>query len=85
MPTVSRELIIYLVGEGPGRQANFGRRAKTAVAEIERPETQVTDRTGHMGNTVPLSGEVWMPWKECSVVDERPRFVAQLLDGEAMS
>jgi hypothetical protein len=26
-----------------------------------------------------------MPWKECSVVDERLRFVAQLLDGEAMS
>src|SRR4029077_16728827 len=38
-----------------------------------------------MGNTVPFSGEVWMPWKECSVVDERLRFVAQLLDGEAMS
>jgi len=26
-----------------------------------------------------------MPWKECSVMDERLRFVAQLLDGEAMS
>jgi transposase InsO family protein len=26
-----------------------------------------------------------MPWKECSVVDERLRFVAQLLDGEPMS
>jgi transposase InsO family protein len=26
-----------------------------------------------------------MPWKECSVMDERVRFVAQLLDGEAMS
>jgi transposase InsO family protein len=26
-----------------------------------------------------------MPWKECSVVDERLRFVAHLLDGEAMS
>jgi transposase-like protein len=26
-----------------------------------------------------------MPWKECSVMDERPRFVARLLDGEAMS
>src|SRR5882724_11216177 len=38
-----------------------------------------------MGNTFPLLGEVWMPWKECSVVDERLRFVAQLLDGEAMS
>jgi len=23
-----------------------------------------------MGNTVPLSGEVWLPWKERSVVDE---------------
>ena len=26
-----------------------------------------------------------MPWKECSVMDERVRFVARLLDGEAMS
>src|SRR5437016_3458750 len=26
-----------------------------------------------------------MPWKECSVMDERLRFVAQLLDGEATS
>lgn len=26
-----------------------------------------------------------MPWKECSVTDERPRFVAKLLDGESMS
>src|SRR5439155_3407351 len=33
----------------------------------------------------PFPGEVWMPWKECSVMDERLRFVAQLLDGEAMS
>src|ERR1700758_2951434 len=38
-----------------------------------------------MGNTFPFSGEAWMPWKECSVMDERLRFVAQLLDGEAMS
>jgi len=29
--------------------------------------------------------EVWMPWKECSVMDERLRFVAQLLDGEPMT
>ena len=26
-----------------------------------------------------------MPWKECSVMDERVRFVARVLDGEAMS
>ena len=26
-----------------------------------------------------------MPWKECSVMDERLRFVARLLDGETMS
>src|SRR5438105_704095 len=26
-----------------------------------------------------------MPWKECSAMDERLRFVARLLDGEAMS
>ena len=26
-----------------------------------------------------------MPWKERSVMDERLRFVARLLDGEAMS
>jgi transposase len=26
-----------------------------------------------------------MPWKECSVMDERLRLVAKLLDGEAMT
>jgi hypothetical protein len=29
--------------------------------------------------------EVPMPWKECSFVEERLRFVARLLDGEAMT
>src|SRR5690606_27630724 len=29
--------------------------------------------------------EVSMPWKECSVMEERMRFVARLLDGEPMS
>jgi transposase InsO family protein len=29
--------------------------------------------------------EVLMPWKECSVMEERMRFVIRLLDGEAMS
>jgi transposase InsO family protein len=29
--------------------------------------------------------EVLMPWKECSAMDERLRFVARLLDGEGMS
>src|SRR6201982_1260678 len=38
-----------------------------------------------MGNTLSPFGEGWMPWKECSGMDERLRFVAQLLDGEAMS
>jgi hypothetical protein len=38
-----------------------------------------------MGKTFPLVGEAWMPWKECSVMDERLQFVARLLDGEAMS
>ena len=26
-----------------------------------------------------------MPWKECSVMDDRLRFVARLLDGDSMS
>ena len=26
-----------------------------------------------------------MPWKESSVMDERVRFIARVLDGEAMS
>lgn len=29
--------------------------------------------------------EVGIPWKECSVVEERLRFVARLLEGEAMT
>jgi transposase InsO family protein len=38
-----------------------------------------------MGDTFPLSGEVLMPWKECSVMEERLRFVARILEGEAMT
>jgi transposase InsO family protein len=39
-----------------------------------------------MGNTFRfLEREVAMPWKECSVMDERVRFVARLLEGEGMS
>ena len=29
--------------------------------------------------------EVLMPWKECSVMEERLRFVARILEGESMS
>ena len=29
--------------------------------------------------------EEWMPWKASSVMEERLRFVARLLDGEAMT
>jgi transposase-like protein len=32
-----------------------------------------------------LRREVSMPWKERSVMEERLRFVARLLDGEAMT
>ena len=39
--------------------------------------------TGHMGNTFGRFGlEVLMPWKESSVMEERLRFVARLLDGD---
>lgn len=40
-----------------------------------------------MGNTFPLfeQGDVLMPWKESSVMDERLRFVARLLEGEPMT
>jgi transposase InsO family protein len=38
-----------------------------------------------MGNTFPLWREVLMPWRESSVMEERLRFVARLLDGEGMS
>jgi hypothetical protein len=39
-----------------------------------------------MGYTFRFSlWEVWMPWKECSVMEERLRFVARLLEGEAMT
>ena len=53
---------------------------------LSGPRHQVTFRTGHMGYTFRfLQREVWIPWKECSVMDERLRFVGQLLDGEPMS
>lgn len=38
-----------------------------------------------MGNTLDFLPEVLMPWRECSVMEERLRFVARLLDGESMS
>jgi hypothetical protein len=38
-----------------------------------------------MGYTFRHLAEVRMPWKESSVMDERLRFVARLLDGEGMS
>jgi transposase-like protein len=45
----------------------------------------VTFRTGDMGNTFRLCREVLMPWRETSVMEERLRFVARLLEGEGMS
>src|SRR5271156_3762495 len=45
--------------------------------QIDRPDTWVTLSVSRR--------EVAMPWKECSVMDERLRFVAKLLDGEAMT
>src|SRR5215470_9006762 len=38
-----------------------------------------------MGNTFRIWREVLMPWKASSVMEERLRFVARLLDGETMS
>ncbi|HEY3792061.1 MAG TPA: helix-turn-helix domain-containing protein [Bradyrhizobium sp.] len=46
----------------------------------------MTKRTGHMGYTFRFcSAEVWMPWKASSVMEERLRVAARLLDGEAMT
>jgi hypothetical protein len=45
---------------------------------IRKGETQVADKW------VP-TGVALMPWKESSVMEERLRFVARLLKGEAMS
>ena len=38
-----------------------------------------------MGYTSSLFGEGVMPWKECSVMDERLQFVARRLAGEPMA
>src|ERR1700761_2592887 len=38
-----------------------------------------------MGHTFRFSAGVLMPWKACSAMEERLRFVARLLDGEGMS
>jgi hypothetical protein len=37
-----------------------------------------------MGNTFRFLGEVLMPWRDCSVMEERLRFVARHLEGEPM-
>ena len=31
-----------------------------------------------------LCGRAEVPWKECHVMDERVKFIARMLDGEAM-
>src|SRR5215469_3352048 len=38
-----------------------------------------------MGNTPSLKGGGRMPWRECSVIDERMQFVARRLAGEPMA
>jgi transposase-like protein len=38
-----------------------------------------------MGNTFRFLREVLMPWRETSVMEERLRYVARLLEGEGMS
>jgi hypothetical protein len=50
----------------------------------ERPEIQVAERIGHMGNAFGF-GRVRRCRGECSVLAERLRSVARLLDGEEMS
>ncbi len=57
-------------------------------ARCERSETRVTVCSRHMGD-ISLAGqpakEMLMPWKKCSVMDERLRFIARLLEGESTS
>src|SRR6516225_12344550 len=60
----------------PGAYENR-RSAARDMGDISLPDTWVT--------LSPFLGEVSLPWKECSVVEERLRFVARLLDGEAMT
>jgi len=50
----------------------------------------VTLYSGHIGNTLLIRMDRYlrggaMSWKECSVVDERIKFIARRLDGERMS
>src|ERR1700730_19404732 len=60
---------------------------KVSNENDERPDTWVPLRTGDIGYTSsPLrGGSVTMPWKECSVMDERLQFVARRLAGETMA
>ncbi len=49
---------------------------------VKRPEKRVADRTGHMGYTfLHFQEGSEMPWIECTIMDERMRFVAGLLEG----
>jgi hypothetical protein len=54
-----------------------------SLGVIERTETQVTFRTGHMGYTFRFwEREMWMLRKASSMMEERLRFVARLLHRE---
>ena len=41
--------------------------------------------TGHMGNVFAIWAGAWMPWKVSSAVEAPLRFVARLIEGEAMT
>src|SRR5690242_6538024 len=66
-----------------GSTARLDHRRRTPLHAFDRPETWVTLRTGHMGNTFRLlAGGVDAVESEFGHGGAR-RFVARLLDGEA--
>jgi hypothetical protein len=59
------------------------------LAGIERAAARdtadISYRTHGLHFSLFCEREVWMPWRASSVMEERLRFVARLLDGEAMT
>src|SRR6201988_522996 len=58
----------------------FSRVSKCATRDIGNRSYRT-----HRLHFLPFQGGKWMPWKECSVMDERVKFVARRLGGEPMA
>ena len=67
----------------------YSRASRESRGSMYRPGTWLTKRTGYIGDTSETQKRKWqqrkipcMPWKESRIVDERIKFIADILGGD---